>query len=171
MQFTSKFFDKNLGFLNQGSSFVIWFVYILFVASCTPTLREKCLYSEFFWSVFPHIRTEYGKIRRIQSECGKIRSRKTPNTDTFHTIQALLLPKTISIKCIDVTTQKMFSRCLNFCPSFFWSCSKNGLLRKLRLISKFMTSDTDKQIIIIHILLNISRSEGNQTMKFGQLKE
>ena len=23
-------------------------------------LRRKCLYSEFFWSVFPRIRTEYG---------------------------------------------------------------------------------------------------------------
>ena len=25
-----------------------------------PTLREKCPYSEFFWSVFSCIRTEYG---------------------------------------------------------------------------------------------------------------
>ena len=24
------------------------------------SLREKCLYSEFFWSVFSHIRTQYG---------------------------------------------------------------------------------------------------------------
>ena len=28
-------------------------------------LREKCLHSEFFWSVFPRIRTEYGEIRSI----------------------------------------------------------------------------------------------------------
>ena len=27
------------------------------------------------------------------------------------------------------------------------------------------------QTIAIHILLNISKSKGNQTMKFGQLKE
>ena len=26
------------------------------------SLREKCLYSEFFWSVFSRIRTEYGEI-------------------------------------------------------------------------------------------------------------
>ena len=31
-----------------------------------------------------------------------------------------------------------------------------------------MTSQ-NKQIISIHILINISRSKGNQTMKFGQL--
>ena len=28
------------------------------------TLREKCPYSKFFWSVFPRIRTEYGDLLR-----------------------------------------------------------------------------------------------------------
>ena len=28
-------------------------------------MREKCPYSEFFWSVFSRIRTEYEKIRSI----------------------------------------------------------------------------------------------------------
>ena len=28
-----------------------------------PTLREKCPYSEFFWSVFSRIRTECGDLR------------------------------------------------------------------------------------------------------------
>ena len=27
------------------------------------TLREKCTYEEFFWSVFSRIRTEYGDLR------------------------------------------------------------------------------------------------------------
>ena len=43
---------------------------------------------------------------------------------------------------------------------------KNGLIRK---ISKFMTSQPGKQTIAIHTLPNISRINGNQTMKFGQL--
>ena len=34
-----------------------------------------------------------------------------------------------------------------------------------------MTSQPGQQAIAIHILLNISRSKGNQTMKFGQLIE
>ena len=34
-----------------------------------------------------------------------------------------------------------------------------------------MTSQPGKQIIAIHILPNISRSKGNQTMKFCQLIE
>ena len=36
-----------------------------------------------FWSVFSLIRTEYGGIRSI---CGKIRTRKTSNSDTFHAV-------------------------------------------------------------------------------------
>ena len=43
------------------------------------TLREKCLYSEFFWSV----------SLGIQSKCGKIRTRKIPNTNTFHAVQGI----------------------------------------------------------------------------------
>ena len=45
------------------------------------------------------------------------------------------------------------------------------LIRKLKLIPKFMTSQTGKQIIRMYILLNISRGTGNQTMKFSQLIE
>ena len=36
------------------------------------TLREKCPYSELFWSVFSRIRTEYAEI--LRSECGKIQT-------------------------------------------------------------------------------------------------
>ena len=48
---------------------------------------------------------------------------------------------------------------------------KNGLIRNIRLISKFMTSQPGKQTIAIHRLPNTSRSKDNQTMKFGQLIE
>ena len=53
----------------------------------------------------------------------------------------------------------------------FWSCRKNDLIRKIRLTSKFMTSQPGLQTIAIHTLANISQSKGNQTMKFGQLVE
>ena len=56
----------------------------------------------------------------------------------------------------------------------FWSCRKNGLIRKLKnskLTSKFMTSQLGLQTIAIHILSNMSQSKGNQKMKFGQLIE
>ena len=63
-------------------------------------LRKKCSYSELFWSVFSRIRSysgqyfpvfglnaeRYGVSLRIQSECGKTRTKITPNTDTFHAV-------------------------------------------------------------------------------------
>ena len=42
------------------------------------------------------------------------------------------------------------------------------MIRKM-LFSKFMTSQSGKQTNALHILPNISRSKGNQTIKFGQL--
>ena len=51
-----------------------------------------------------------------------------------------------------------FSRYLNFCLYVLikW---KKGLIRKVRLTSKFMTSQLGKQTIAIHILPNISKNE------------
>ena len=38
------------------------------------------------------LKTErYGVSVRIKSECGKIRTGKTPNTDTFHTVEGTFL--------------------------------------------------------------------------------
>ena len=48
---------------------------------------------------------------------------------------------------------------------------QNDLIKKIRLISNFMTSQLGEQTIVIHILPNISRSKGNQKMKLGQLIE
>ena len=58
----------------------------------------------------------------------------------------------------------------NFLSSFFGHV-ENGLSRKRRLISTFMTSQPSYQAIAIHILTNISRSKDNQAMKRGQLIE
>ena len=52
-------------------------------------LRKKCSYSELFWSAFSvlGLNTEkYSVSLRVQSECGKIRTRVTPNTGTFYTL-------------------------------------------------------------------------------------
>ena len=53
----------------------------------------------------------------------------------------------------------------------FWSYRRSGLIRKTRLISNFLTSQPGQQTIAIHILPNISRSKGKQTLKFGQVIE
>ena len=44
-------------------------------------------------------------------------------------------------------------------------------MRQLSLISKFVTPETWKKMIKIHILPSISRSKDNQAMKFRQLIE
>ena len=58
-----------------------------------------------------------------------------------------------------------------FFVTTFWSCRENGLIRKVKLTSKFMASQPGLQTIVIYILLKISQSKGNETMKFGQLIE
>ena len=45
------------------------------------------------------------------------------------------------------------------------------MIRKIRLNLKFVTSQPEKQTLAIHTVPNISRSKGNQTLKFGQLIE
>ena len=42
-------------------------------------------------------------------------------------------------------------------------------MKKIRLISKFATSQSEKETIEMHVLPSISRNKGNQTIKFGQL--
>ena len=46
--------------------------------------------------------------------------------------------------------------------------SKNGLIRKIRLISKFITSQPGSETNAIHLFTNVS-IKGNQAMIFGQL--
>ena len=55
----------------------------------------------------------------------------------------------------------------------FWifSYAKNDLIRKLCLISKFLTSQAEQKTAATHIGPNIPRNKGNQAMKFGQLIE
>ena len=65
--------------------FILYSITILFSHSKLQKLHslgEKCPYSESFWSAFSRIRTECRSLR-IHSECGKMRTRITPNTHTF----------------------------------------------------------------------------------------
>ena len=55
------------------------------------SLRKKCSYLELFWPAFSRIRTEYSVHMRIeliiQSECGEMQDRITPNTDTYYAVR------------------------------------------------------------------------------------
>ena len=71
-----------------------------------------------------------------------------------------------------ISPQKLFSfsRYLRFCL-YFLVMYKNSLIRKIRLILKFMASQPGQQTIAIYIFPYIARSKGNQAMKFGLLIE
>ena len=82
------------------------------------------------------------------------------------------LPKKNCVVCFLFHLKSSFrSQDIEVFVTTFWLCRKNGLTRKVRLTSKFMTPQPGSQTIAIHILLNISTSRGSQTMKFGQLLE
>ena len=70
-----------------------------------------------------------------------------------------------------ISPQKLFpfSRYLSFCLDLV--VYQNDLIKKIRLVSNFMTSQPAYKIIPIHVFPNISRSKDNQTMKFGQVIE
>ena len=55
-------------------------------------MKSVCMWS-FSGPYFPAfgLNTErYSVSLRIQSECGKIRTRKFPNTDTFHAVEGVI---------------------------------------------------------------------------------
>ena len=47
------------------------------------SLRKKCPYSEFFWSVFSHVRTEYGEILRLSPYSVRMRENKDKKNSEY----------------------------------------------------------------------------------------
>ena len=97
--------------------------------SAKYTLRKECLYSEFFCSAFSDWIRRDTPCFRIQFECGKIRTRITPNMNTFYSvsphiqsecrkIQTKITPNTDTFLRSDKIFQA-FSSCLrNICKNF-----------------------------------------------------
>ena len=71
------------------------------------SLHKKCPYSELFWSVFSRIRTEY--------ECGKLRTKKTPNLDTFHTVNLPSNQKQVATRQIQMMEQYVTEAASQWC--------------------------------------------------------
>ena len=87
-------------------------------SNACQSLHEESPYSEFFCLYFPTsgLNTErYGASLRIQSECGKIRTRKTPNMDAFHAV--IITHKRINspeIELMEIVVIIRFSKSSNF---------------------------------------------------------
>ena len=76
----------------------------------SDSLRKKCVYSEFYWSVFFRIRTEYGETRNISPYSVRMRgniARKTPNTDTF---QAVVFDRALNTRLITHIQKQPFAK-------------------------------------------------------------
>ena len=73
----------NYSFTTEKGQFIEWMAQLDLRINSIPLKiktdapRKKCPYLELFWSAFSRIRTNYGEIY------GKMRTRITPNTDTF----------------------------------------------------------------------------------------
>ena len=60
--------------------------------TATNSLREKCPYSELFWSVFSRTRTEYGEILRISLYSVRMREDTDQNNSEYgHFLRSDLL--------------------------------------------------------------------------------
>ena len=66
----------------------LWRYHISFVMF---TLREKCPYSEFSWSTFSPIRTEYGKIWSISPHSVQMRENTGQKNSEYWNFYALLV--------------------------------------------------------------------------------
>ena len=60
-------------------------------------LREKCRIGSYSGTCFPAFGLNTENVQNIKSECGKIRTRITPNTDTYFAV--LCLYETKNCKC------------------------------------------------------------------------
>ena len=112
--------DKSLSSSSQFSPSLSKLLYQRFLIAITYTAWKVSVFGVFLVRIFPHsdwIR-RYGVSFRIQSEWGKIRTRKTPNTDTFHAVLALVsatgtIPARVH-KCKFVSSVK------NFICQYLW---------------------------------------------------
>ena len=68
----SKRFLKNFGVVLNN-----------YLSKYEPSLREKCSYSELFWSVFSRIRTKYGEIQNISSYLVRMRENTDQNNSEY----------------------------------------------------------------------------------------
>ena len=67
----------------------------------TYSLRILTAYfSDPYFPAFGLNTERYGVSHRIQSECGEIPTRKTPNTDTFHAVTIVEIQNFQMLECL-----------------------------------------------------------------------
>ena len=80
--------NGKLHFLCSPSYLFEWMAILIWDYHCVKSVFIQS-YSGPYFPAFGLNTERYGVSLRIQSECGKIRTRITPNTDTFHAVHYL----------------------------------------------------------------------------------
>ena len=108
----------------------------LFWKYLTLSLRKKCRYSQLFWSAFSRIQTEYGEILflPIESKCRKMRTRITPNMDTFHALSKQVLVAWAKHDLL----QKYFKYAIKFWSFKLYINNTTAITNKTNLIQVFL---------------------------------
>ena len=75
------FIQRVIRWIFLHDSFLLEYISVIFIS-----LGENCLYSEFFWSLFSCIWTDYGEIVHIFLHSVQMRTRKVSNTEVFQAI-------------------------------------------------------------------------------------
>ena len=130
-------FDKKHWKLN-----IVGFTAVPFHCTISFPLRKKYPYLELFWSAFSRIRTEYGEIL----ECGKMRTRITPNTDTFHAVFGIL--------------SKHFCEVCDYPANvYLFKVSKRNTRKMCEIYSKLTTITPEtsfRYLFLVSLLLNLN---------------
>ena len=79
------------------------------LVSLDHTLREKCLYSELFWSALSHIRTEYEEILRISPYSVRMRENAVIFAEIFTDLAFLFKLATRFLSYVIYDTMKRLS--------------------------------------------------------------
>ena len=101
------------------------------------SLRKKCPYSELFWFAFSRIQTEYSVSLRIQSECEKIQTIKTPNTDALHAVYIMLIE--ISMSSLLLHSKFLLSFFFLLLFLFFFRFKSKGSFLQIQGIRKIIS--------------------------------
>ena len=67
-----------------------WIKFVISLIHCVKSFRIRSYFGPHF-PVFRLNKEIYSVSLRIQSECGKMRTRVTPNRDTFHIVNGIFL--------------------------------------------------------------------------------
>ena len=133
---------------------------------------RNVFFTEHLWTTASETTTKFSRLKSIFSveDDYSFTFNSFVSTLRSETIFGNWKPFKIYEKCFLFYFKKIFSfpRYLNFCLDFL-VIQKNGSIRKISLISKFIPSQPSQQTIVLHMLPNIPRGKGNQTVKFGQL--